>query len=149
MFQMRPFFILALWHRRDYKSEYRQRFRPFSQYEYLDGRFIPSPGAQSPPTATHNVSHQHQSHHHRSRQQLQMQQKATSLHGEPWYREVVELRRQANDYKVGLSIQTFTYFYGAWRRRGDANLFCIFTTCTTTTRRLSSIFLLFLDLTFM
>ena len=29
-----------------------------------------------------------------------MQQKATSLQGEPWYREVVELRRQANDYKV-------------------------------------------------
>ena len=27
--------------------------------------------------------------------------KAVSLHGEPWYNEVVELRRQANDYKVG------------------------------------------------
>merc|ERR1711935_1327654 len=30
--------------RRDYKSEYKQRFRPFSQYEYLgeSGRYIPS-----------------------------------------------------------------------------------------------------------
>ena len=35
-----------------------------------------------------------------SKVQLAMQQKATSLQGEPWYREVVELRRQANDYKV-------------------------------------------------
>lgn len=26
--------------------------------------------------------------------------KAVSLHGEPWYNEVVELRRQAHDYKV-------------------------------------------------
>ena len=26
--------------------------------------------------------------------------KAISLLGEPWYNEVVELRRQANDYKV-------------------------------------------------
>ena len=26
--------------------------------------------------------------------------KAVSLHGEPWYNEVVELRQKANDYKV-------------------------------------------------
>ena len=36
-------------------------------------------------------------------QQLALQQKATSLQGEPWYREVVELRKQANDYKVSNS----------------------------------------------
>ena len=48
-------------------------------------------GQITPPTA--NKVKQQQ-------QQLALQPKATSLHGEPWYREVVELRKQANDYKV-------------------------------------------------
>ncbi len=30
--------------RREYSSEYRKSFRPFSQYEYVDGRFVPSVG---------------------------------------------------------------------------------------------------------
>ena len=81
-------------HRRDYKSEYKQRFRPFSQYEYLgDGRFVTNAngnGQVTPPVCTAS----------KIKQQLALQPKATSLHGEPWYREVVELRKQANDYKV-------------------------------------------------
>ena len=100
--------------RRDYKSEYKQRFRPFSQYEYLgDGRFIPSPQGQiSPPTATKpasvsassvKIQQQQQQKQH----QLALQQKATSLQGEPWYQEVVELRRQANDYKVCYFVLVF------------------------------------------
>ena len=81
-------------HRRDYKSEYKQRFRPFSQYEYLDGRFVTNAngngnGQVTPPVTASKI-----------KQQLALQPKATSLHGEPWYREVVELRKQANDYKV-------------------------------------------------
>ena len=107
--------------RRDYKSEYKQRFRPFSQYEYLgDGRFIPSPNGQiTPPTNTtasksSSVSkqqkQQQQDQQKAEQHQLALQQRATSLQGEPWYREVVELRRQANDYKVFLSLW-LTWFW--------------------------------------
>ena len=56
-----------------------------------DGRFVShtnGTGQITPPTAS------------KVKQQLALQPKATSLHGEPWYREVVELRKQANDYKV-------------------------------------------------
>jgi len=115
--------------RRDYKSEYKQRFRPFSQYEYLgeSGRYIPSPNGQiTPPTTTATATkssssstnsakqqqqkeqqqkeqqqqqQRQQQQQQQQQQQLVLQQKATSLQGEPWYREVVELRKQANDYK--------------------------------------------------
>ncbi len=71
---------------REARSEYRVKYRPFSQYEYLDGHFIASPGAASPPEEV------------RARQQQQAL--SASLHGEPWYKEVVELRKQANDYRV-------------------------------------------------
>ncbi|XP_071749258.1 uncharacterized protein [Lepeophtheirus salmonis] len=70
------------------KSEYRQCFRPFSQYEYLDGRFIPSPGPSTPPSDSEV-----------DRPNSRKQSKQAALHGEPWYREVVELRKQAMDYK--------------------------------------------------
>ena len=84
-------FLYCSHHRRDYKSEYKQRFRPFSQYEYLgDGRFVTNANGNGPVTTASKI-----------KQQLALQPKATSLHGEPWYREVVELRKQANDYKVG------------------------------------------------
>lgn len=103
--------------RREYRSEYKQRFRPFSQYEYLgDGRFIPSPNGQiTPPTATKSSSsaklqQQQQQQQQKQEHQIAMQQKATSLQGEPWYREVVELRRQANDYKVKKAVNFFARF---------------------------------------
>ncbi|XP_071749270.1 uncharacterized protein [Lepeophtheirus salmonis] len=73
---------------REYRSEYRQCFRPFSQYEYLDGRFIPSPGPSTPPSDSEV-----------DRPNSRKQSKQAALHGEPWYREVVELRKQAMDYK--------------------------------------------------
>lgn len=31
---------------REYLSEYKKRFRPFSQYEYVDGRFFKKKGDQ-------------------------------------------------------------------------------------------------------
>ena len=36
--------------------------------------------------------------------------KAVSLHGEPWYNEVVELRQQAHDYKVRYKISSCFYY---------------------------------------
>jgi hypothetical protein len=77
--------------RREYSSEYRKSFRPFSQYEYIDGRFIPSVGfnLKTSAMAVANAN------------------KAASLHGEPWYQEVVELRRQAQDYKVSIYKKRF------------------------------------------
>ena len=80
--------------RRQYRSEYRVRYRPFSQYEYVDGRFVPSPGASSPtvenvkPLAKDVPVPKH----------TDMTDSIKS--GDPWYKEVVELRKQANDYKV-------------------------------------------------
>ena len=41
--------------------------------------------------------------------------KAVSLHGEPWYNEVVELRRQAHDYKVTIVNMFKSYIYVALR----------------------------------
>ena len=72
---------------REYKSEYKQKFRPFSQYEYCgDGKFYNT--SISPPSESAVDGG------HRSRQE-------TSLHlsGEPWYQEVIELRKAAADYK--------------------------------------------------
>ena len=70
--------------RREYSSEYRKSFRPFSHYEYVDGKFVPLIGLPPKQSAIVAAS----------------ANKAASLHGEPWYQEVVELRRQAQDYKV-------------------------------------------------
>ena len=80
LLSLRPLF-------REYKSEYKQKFRPFSQYEYCgDGKFYNT--STSPPSESAVDGG------HRSRQE-------TSLHlsGEPWYQEVIELRKIAKDYK--------------------------------------------------
>ena len=72
---------------REYKSEYKQKFRPFSQYEYCgDGKFYNT--SLSPPTETVVDGG------HRSRQETPQH-----LSGEPWYQEVIELRKAAADYK--------------------------------------------------
>ncbi|XP_076053136.1 uncharacterized protein LOC143032368 isoform X14 [Oratosquilla oratoria] len=55
--------------RRAYKSEYRKKFRPFSQYQYVDGKF-------------HKVKTDE------------------SDSGNTWYKEVLELRRQAGQYRA-------------------------------------------------
>ena len=56
--------------RKEYKSEYKKRFRPFSQYEYVDGKFFKKRG-------DHEI-------------------------GDPWYKEVIELRKKAGEYKVSI-----------------------------------------------
>ena len=71
--------------RRQYSSEYQKSFRPFSHYEYVDGKFVPSSYGLPPKPSAIAAANAN---------------KAASLHGEPWYQEVVELRRQAQDYKV-------------------------------------------------
>ena len=72
---------------REPRSEYKYRYRPFSNYEYVGDRFIPSPGAGTPPEEVpQSVSSRYSS--------------KASLQGEPWYKEVVELRKRANDYRV-------------------------------------------------
>jgi hypothetical protein len=87
--------------RREYSSEYRKSFRPFSQYEYIDGRFIPSVGfnLKTSAMAVANAN------------------KAASLHGEPWYQEVVELRRQAQDYKVNIYTKMILKKESSFRRK--------------------------------
>jgi len=85
---------------KEYKSEYKQKYRPFSQYEYIgDGKFHNT--STSPPgdqvdnagagagTMGHKIA--------RSRQERQ--ERTHHLSGEPWYQEVIELRKAANDYK--------------------------------------------------
>merc|ERR1719431_1432071 len=78
--------------RREHKSEYKNRFRPFSQYEYIgDGKFHNT--STSPPNEIDNQAGGKFAH--KPRHQLQ----DSNLAGEPWYQEVIELRKQANDYK--------------------------------------------------
>ncbi|XP_069985993.1 uncharacterized protein, partial [Penaeus vannamei] len=60
--------------KRVYKSEYRKKFRPFSQYQYVDGKFHKVKGDE-PSTAAGGDS------------------------ANNWYKEVIELRRQAGQYR--------------------------------------------------
>ena len=55
---------------RAYKSEYRKKFRPFSQYQYVDGKF-------------HKTKHDE-----------------VDSSSNAWYKEVLELRKQAGQYRV-------------------------------------------------
>merc|ERR1719233_357699 len=75
---------------KEHKSEYKNRFRPFSQYEYIgDGKFFNT--STSPPNEIDNPTAKLPLKHRNERTQ--------HLSGEPWYQEVIELRKQANDYK--------------------------------------------------
>jgi len=74
---------------KEYKSEYKQKFRPFSQYEYIgDGKFYNT--SSSPPNEVDNPT---------VRWPKQKPAKQENLSGEPWYQEVIELRKAATDYK--------------------------------------------------
>ena len=96
--------------RLEYKSEYKKSFRPFSNYEYVGGRFVPAPSAAA--TGAHSLASVHApattaaatavpvSSSSAVEPTTQQPKAAVSLHGEPWYSEVIELRKQANDYKV-------------------------------------------------
>ena len=76
---------------REHKSEYKNRFRPFSQYEYIgDGKFFNT--STSPPNEIDNPTAKFPLKHRNER--------TPHLSGEPWYQEVIELRKAANDYKV-------------------------------------------------
>merc|ERR1712106_171428 len=75
---------------KEHKSEYKNRFRPFSQYEYIgDGKFHNT--STSPPNEIDNPTAKFPMKHRNERTE--------HLSGEPWYQEVIELRKAANDYK--------------------------------------------------
>jgi hypothetical protein len=81
--------------RKEFKTEYKKRFRPFSQYEYVDGRFNKRKQEatdlveQRPPTPLeHHIT-------------------ADLTPSDPWYTEVIELRKKAGQYKVGPNLHFF------------------------------------------
>lgn len=67
----------------DIKTEYKKNFRPFSQYDYAEGRFITKKEItnEDVPDTNHNMID-------------------GNLSKESWYQEVVELRKKAGEYKV-------------------------------------------------
>jgi Nuclear protein MDM1 len=83
--------------RKEFKTEYKKRFRPFSQYEYVDGRF----NKRKPETADLVAIEQPPPtplEHHIT---------ADLTPSDPWYTEVIELRKKAGQYKVGTFSQLF------------------------------------------
>lgn len=66
---------------KELNSEYKKKFRPFSHYRYINGRF----SKKRPVAAIENV-HKDFS--------------ADLDNDSSWYREVVELRKKAGEYKV-------------------------------------------------
>lgn len=66
---------------KELNSEYKKKFRPFSHYQYINGRF----SKKRPVAAIENV-HKDFS--------------ADLDNDSSWYREVVELRKKAGEYKV-------------------------------------------------
>ena len=73
---------------RRYKTEYRKKFRPFSLYQYVDGHF------QKDSKVVQDQEH------HQQQQQPQHQHQLQSADKDTWYREVIELRKKAGEYKV-------------------------------------------------
>lgn len=78
---------------RRYKTEYKKNFRPFSLYQYVDGQFCKASSGATAGGEGGGGSADHQ------QQQLQ-QQLQQSEKGDPWYHEVLELRKKAGEYKV-------------------------------------------------
>lgn len=76
------------------KTEYKKNFRPFSQYDYTEGKYINKKeiGNEDVPDTNHMMD--------------------GGLNKESWYKEVVELRKKAGEYKVQyLSLVVFGPFY--------------------------------------
>lgn len=71
---------------RRYKTEYKKKFRPFSLYHYVDGRFQKADkGADAVGVANTSSAN-------------------PGPDGQDtWYREVIELRKKAGEYKVKLT----------------------------------------------
>ncbi|CAG2055816.1 unnamed protein product [Timema podura] len=67
--------------RKEFKTEYKKKFRPFSQYDYVEGKFQKKKESESVslPFAF-----------------------AELPQGDSWYREVLELRRKAGEYKYNI-----------------------------------------------
>ncbi|XP_052129673.1 uncharacterized protein LOC113209418 isoform X2 [Frankliniella occidentalis] len=66
--------------RKEFKTEYKKKFRPFSQYEYVEGRFMKRREDEQAPAEQPEPAQQQQPQ-------------------KPWYAEVIELRRKAGEYK--------------------------------------------------
>lgn len=65
------------------KTEYKKNFRPFSQYDYAEGKFTSRKDVanEDVPDTNQNIMD-------------------GNLNKESWYQEVVELRKKAGEYKV-------------------------------------------------
>lgn len=68
-------------HKKDCNTEYKKKFIPFSQYEYTEGKFTKRDDLIEEVDSTANMSNGTNSN-------------------ESWYREVMELRKKAGEYKV-------------------------------------------------
>lgn len=62
----------------EFHSEYQKKFRPFSQYDYIAGKFLARDMKVTP---------------------------SSNLATESWYAEVIELRKKAGEYKVSIVTQ--------------------------------------------
>lgn len=82
---------------RELKSEYRVRYRPFSQYEYIDGRFIP--GSSSQPNGGGQQEPGLEKKQEVVAKAVQVSEVDSGGAPQPWYKEVVELRKEACNYK--------------------------------------------------
>jgi hypothetical protein len=63
--------------RKEIKTEYKKKFRPFSQYDYVEGKFLKKNDAVLLPETMPELPQ-----------------------SDSWYREVLELRKKAGEYKV-------------------------------------------------
>jgi hypothetical protein len=63
--------------RKEIKTEYKKKFRPFSQYDYVEGKFLKKNDAVHLPDAMPELPQ-----------------------SDSWYREVLELRKKAGEYRV-------------------------------------------------
>ena len=75
-------------HRSALNTEYKLKFRPFSDYTYVDGHFTGARDATDGGGETADRSH------------AAAAATAAAAPQPPWYEEVVELRRKASSYKV-------------------------------------------------
>lgn len=80
--------FLFLWRTRRYKTEYKKKFRPFSLYQYVDGKFQKS-SSDKIPTSSSAVDGP-----------ARQQQPGDKMDKDTWYGEVLELRKKAGEYKV-------------------------------------------------
>lgn len=76
MYSLYCILLHIVFSRAEFYSEYKKKFRPFSQYDYVEGKFKAKKG-EPEPMILHELTP-----------------------GDSWYREVLELRKKAGEYKV-------------------------------------------------